>query len=263
MISGGKCIFAEIIQSQKCSKAHTPHTAFQSTFLSIQAIRKNPFVACKMESFIFVGVISLLENSYIVCTAFMQVCILIRIHGIDFQTDDTEIFFRNLTCLSDIFHIGFGTAFAGENQNFLKTGFGNGRHFFLDFIRFQLGTVNFVVTVKATVNTVVLAVVCYIERCEHIDAIAEMLSCFLSGSLSDFFQKRKGSRRQQCSKILRCTVVMCQSPADICFGVLAVIIIVHGRDYLVHHIGFQYFHTRQIFHMIDSILLLILQDFLI
>ena len=120
VISGGKCIFTEIIQSQKCSKSNSAHASYQSTFLSIQAVRKNPFVTCKMESLILVRIISLLENSYIVCTAFMQVCILIRIHGIDFQTDDTELFFRNLTCLSDIFYIGFGTAFTGENQNFLK-----------------------------------------------------------------------------------------------------------------------------------------------
>ena len=94
-------------------------------------------MACQMQGFVFIRIIGLLENSYIICTAFVKICILIRIHRIHFKTYHLEIFPGNLAGFSDIFYIGFGFAFTGKDQDFLKAGFCNSCHFLLNLFLIQ------------------------------------------------------------------------------------------------------------------------------
>ena len=77
MVSGCKSIFSEIIQAKQGTKADTTHSAHQCTFLCIYTIREDPLMPGKMQGFVFVGIVSFLENGYIVCTAFVEICILI------------------------------------------------------------------------------------------------------------------------------------------------------------------------------------------
>ena len=118
-------------------------------------------MACQMQGFVFIRIIGLLENSYIICTAFVKICILIRIHRIHFKTYHLEIFPGNLAGFSDIFYIGFGFAFTGKDQDFLKAGFCNSCHFLLNLFLIQLCTADLVVAVKSTVNTVIFAMNAY------------------------------------------------------------------------------------------------------
>ena len=89
-----------------------------------------------------------------------------------------------------------------------------------------------------------------------------MLFRFRLCALCDFFEKRKRSRRQQGSKVLRCAVVVSQCTAHVCLGVFVVIIVVHSADDLIHDIGFKYFHIRKVCHMVDAVLFLMLFDFI-
>ena len=151
-------------------------------------------MACQMQGFVFIRIIGLLENSYIICTAFVKICILIRIHRIHFKTYHLEIFPGNLAGFSDIFYIGFGFAFTGKDQDFLKAGFCNSCHFLLNLFLIQLCTADLVVAVKSTVNTVIFAVICNVDRCKHTDTVSKMFSCFDPRCLCDLFQKRQCCR---------------------------------------------------------------------
>ena len=104
MISGGKCIFAEIIQSEQGTETNTAHSPHERTFLRIDTVRKNTFVTGQMQCLIFVRIVSFLEYGHIVCTAGMQICIFIGIDRINFKTDDFEIFAGNLAGLTNVFH---------------------------------------------------------------------------------------------------------------------------------------------------------------
>ena len=257
MVTGGKCVFAKIVQSKQCGKSDSAHAAHQSALLGIDTIWENTFMTGQMQRFVFVRIISFLKNGYIICAAGMQIGILIRIYRIDFETDDTEIFFCNLACFTYIFHGGHGRTFSGKNQNFLQTGGGDGGHFFLNLFRCQAGTVDLIVTVETAVNAVIFTVVGNIDRCEHIDTVAKMCLCLLSGSLGDFFQKRQCSRREQCLKILRCALCMRQSTFYIRCSKLLIVVAVHGIDHLIHDIGADVLHIWQISHVINTVFLLI------
>ena len=147
-----------------------------------------------MQSFVFIRIISLLENCHIICAAFVKICVLIRIHRIHLKTDYLEIFSGDLTGLSDIFYIRFRFALSGKDQDLLESGFCNSCHLLLDLVCIQLCTADLVVAVKSTVNTVVLTVIRNVDRCKHADTVSEMFPCFDPCSLCDFFQKRQCCR---------------------------------------------------------------------
>ena len=118
--------------------------------------------------------------------------------------------------------------------------------------------------VKSTVNTVVLTVICNVDRCKHADTVSEMFPGLNPCSLRDFFQKWQRCRRKQCFKILRCTVVMSKRSPYIRFCVLIIIICVHCGNNLIHYIRFfQLFHIRKVLHVIDTVLFHIFQNFFI
>ena len=77
MVSGCKGILAEIIKSEKCSESDTAHAAHQCTFLGIDTIREDPLMPGKMQGFVFVRIVSLLEYGYIISSTFMQIRIFI------------------------------------------------------------------------------------------------------------------------------------------------------------------------------------------
>ena len=89
-----------------------------------------------------------------------------------------------------------------------------------------------------------------------------MLTRLFLGSLCNFLQKRKSSRRKKSSKIFRCTDVVCNSTLYICFRIFVIVISIHGAHYLIHHVRTNVLHIRKIGHMIDPVLFLVLQNFL-
>ena len=107
----------------------------QGTLLGVDPVGENPLVSGKMKGFVFVGIVGFLKYGDVVGTALVEISIFIRIYRINFQADDAEIFPGDLTGISNVFDSGFGTAFSGQNQDFLKAGGGDGCHFFFDFIR--------------------------------------------------------------------------------------------------------------------------------
>ena len=132
VVSGCKCILSEIIQTQQCTKSYSAHASFYGTLLGVDTIRIDTFVACQMKCFIFIGIIGLLEDSYIISATCMQIRILIRVHRIDFKSDHFEIFSCDLAGISDVFHCGFVSAFSGQDQNLLQACLSDRLHFFFN-----------------------------------------------------------------------------------------------------------------------------------
>ena len=151
-------------------------------------------MTCQMESLIFVCMISFLEDRDIVCPAFMKVGVFIGIHGINLQTDDPEIFSGDLAGLSDIFYRGFFPALSCQDQDLLKTGFGDSRHFLINLFIGEPGSFDPVMAVKSAVYAIIFTVIGYVDRGKHINGIAEMFPGLFLGALGDLLQKRKGRR---------------------------------------------------------------------
>ncbi len=106
--------------------------ALTSDQLRLYTLIWDRFVACQMKCFIFIGIIGLLEDSYIISATCMQIRILIRVHRIDFKSDHFEIFSCDLAGISDIFHCGFVSAFSGQDQNLLQACLSDRLHFFFN-----------------------------------------------------------------------------------------------------------------------------------
>ena len=166
----------------------------------------------------------------------MEMCILIRIHRINFKSDYFEIFPGNLHCFSDIFYIRFCSALSCKNQDFLQSCLCDSSHFLINLFCIQLCSADLIMAVKSAVNTVILTVICNINRGKHIHTVPKMFPSFFLRSLCDFLQKRQCSRRQQCLKILWCTVIMSKCPAYICLCIFIIIVSIHGRNNLIHHV---------------------------
>src|SRR5699024_674338 len=246
----GKSIFSKIVQPQKGAESYSPHTTHKGSFLGIDTVRVNPFMTCQMEGLIFVCMIGFLENRDIVCSAFMKVGVLIRIHRINLQTDDPEIFPGDLTGLSNIFYGGFFPALPCQNQDFLKAGLGNSCHFLVNLFIGKLGSFDPVMAVKPAVYTVVFTVICYVDRREHINGITEVLPGLLLGTLSNLLQQRQRCRRKEGLKVFRCLVIMGKSSSYICLCIQTVVIISRSLPDFVHHIALNHLHIRQIFPVI-------------
>ena len=120
---------------------------------------------------------------------------------------------------------------------------------------------DFVVTVKTAVNAVIFTIIGNVDRCEHVDAVAKMLFCLNLSCLCNFFQKRKCGRREQRLKILRCAFRMCQRTFYIFRGIFCIVIVFHGINDLIHDIGADILHIRQIGHVVNAVFLLIFQNF--
>ena len=99
-----QCVFPEIVQTQERRQPHASHAAHQGCFLRVKAIGEHPLMAGQMQGFIFIRIIGLLENSHIICSASVEIGIFIRIHGVHFQTDHTEVFPCDFYGLANIFH---------------------------------------------------------------------------------------------------------------------------------------------------------------
>ena len=192
----------------------------------------------------------------------MEIMVLIGIHRIHFQADDFKIFPGDFACLSDIFYVRFCLALPGQNENLLKTGLGNGLHLFFDFFVVELCSVDFVVAVETAVDAVVFTVVCDVERSKHIDGISEMFPCLLLCLLRHLFQMRKRGGREKRRKIFRGEAVFVKRTDDILFRVFVVVVLVHGGEHPIHHVGIDDFHVRKICHMINPVFLLVFPDFI-
>ena len=124
----------------------------------------------------------------------MQISVLIHVERINLDADDTEILARQLNGFADVGYRRHGTALAGQNEDFLQTGLRDGLQFLFDLVHIQLGTANLVMTVETAVNAVIFTVVGNIDRCEHIDAVSEMLSRLHLGCLGNLLKKRQSCR---------------------------------------------------------------------
>ena len=133
----------------------------------------------KMQCFIFICIISLLEYSYIIHSTFMEIFIFIYIHRIDLNADITEIFPGDFYCFPNIFHIRISPAFSCKDQYLFHAGLCDHLHLMLDLFTGQLLSADVIVAVKTAVNTVILAVIGNVNRSKNVYRIPKMVFCDL------------------------------------------------------------------------------------
>ena len=97
-----KGILSEIGKTQQSRTCNASHACHQRTFLRLETIRPYTLVSHQVKLFIAVAVISLLKDRNIVNTAFMEIFVLIGIHGIYLNADHAEIFSCQLAGFADI-----------------------------------------------------------------------------------------------------------------------------------------------------------------
>ena len=209
-----------------------------------------------MELAVFVGIISLLKNGDKVCPALVQVSVILRVHGVDLKPDNLKVAPRDFAGFPDVGNIRHFGAFAGEDQDLLQTGSGNGLHLLFNFCLIKPCAVDFVVAVEPAVDAVIFAVVGNVKRGEKIDGVAELPPGLPLGGFGHLFQKRLGSQGEKRGKIFRSAVRMGKRTPHICRGIPAVIIVFHGREDLFHHIGFEYLHAGEIGHLVNKLCVL-------
>ena len=180
----------------------------------------------------------------------MQIFVFIHIYRVDLDSDILKIFSCDLHRFPDICNIRIYPALACQDQNFFHAGMRNNLHLMLDFLHRQLLPADVVITVEATVNAVVLAIVCNIKRCEDIDRISKMILRDLLCFPCHLFQIRCCCRWQQCLKVLDRTALMWQRTFYICRSIGIIVICIHSRKYFVLDIRIDHLHAFHIFHMI-------------
>ena len=164
-----------------------------------------------MKLLISIRIVGFLKHRYVVCTAFVKVLVFIGIDRIDFKSYHTEILSCQLAGFTDIFHVALASALTGKDQDFLHTAVGDDLHLFFNLLHTELHAVDMVVTVKTTIDTVILAVVGYVQGSEQIHGITKMLTCFQSCTLRHLFKERFRCWRKECLEIFYRTGIVFQS----------------------------------------------------
>ncbi len=149
----------------------------------------------QMKRFVFIGMIRLLKYCHIIDAALMKILIFVHIHRVNLDSDVFKIFLRNFHCFPDVLHIRICAALPCQDQNLFHACSGNDLHFMLDLFKRQLFPPDIVVTVESAVNTVILAIICDIQRCKDIDRISEMILGNLLRFPCHLLQVRRSSRR--------------------------------------------------------------------
>ena len=190
-----QCILSEIVKTKQCRKSGSAHTPHQCTLLCIKAIGPDTLMSHQMKCLIFIRIVSFLEHRHIIYTTFMEILIFIHIHRINLNSNIFKILSRNLYSFSNVFHIGISAALTGKHQNLFHSRLRDDLHLMFNFFKRQLLPANIVVTVKSTINAVVLAVVGNIQRCKNVHRISKMIFCNLFCLACHLLQIRSCRRR--------------------------------------------------------------------
>lgn len=87
-----------------------------------------------MDFGIFYRIVGFLENSDEVGAAFVEIFVVGDIGWIDLDADGGEAFSSELDGFADPFHAAHALGFAGENENILQAGGGDGVELFHEIV---------------------------------------------------------------------------------------------------------------------------------
>ena len=106
-----------------------------------------------------------------------------------------------------------------------------------------------IVAVEAAVYAVVLTVVGYVERREHVDRVAEVPACFAACALRHHLKKWFGGGGEQSLEVLYAARLVFKGSHDVSACVTAVVVAVHVLHDLAADVRFNNLHARKVFHM--------------
>ena len=203
-----------------------------------------------MKLLVAIGVVGLLKNGDVVGAAFVEIAVLLGVHGVDLQAHHAEILPGQPAGFPDIFHVALPPALPGKDQNLLHAAGGNDLHLLLDLLQGELHAADVVVAVEAAVDAVVLAVVGDIQGGEEIDRVAEVLAGLQSGPGRHLLQEGLGGGRQEGLEVLDGAGIVLQGGLHVGGGVGRGVIGLHLAYDLVHHVGVDPLHIGQVSHVV-------------
>ena len=205
-----------------------------------------------MKRLVLIRVVGLLEDRHIVHTTLVQIPVLIDIDRIDLNPDIFKILFGDLYCLANIMNIGICPAFACEYQNLFHSGLRDNLYLMLNFFKRQFFPADIVVTVKSTVNAVVLTIIGDVEWCKNIYRISKMIFRDLLRFSRHLLQIWCCCRREKSFKILDRAGLIGKRPLHIGSCVNIIIVCIHGFEHLFLDIRSNDLHSLHIFHMVRA-----------
>ena len=206
----------------------------------------------KMKCLVFVWIVCLLENRYIIGTALVKILVLITVYRVNLKTYISKILCGKFTRFTYVFNITCTSALTREHKYFLDAWVGDDFHLMLYLISIEFLSVNVIVAVKTTINTIILTIVSNIERCKQIHRISKMFTRLNLCPLCHLFKKRSGSRWQKSLEILNIASLTVKCPAHINSSIFIIIIWIHLRENLIHNIRIYLLHSLHILHMIST-----------
>ena len=190
----------------------------------------------------------------------MPPAVILCIRRIHLQSDNLKVFPCYPARLSNVSHIRHLRTLPCQDQDFLQAGSADLFHLPFNPSHIQSGTADLIVTVKPTVDTIILTIIGYIQWGKHDNRIAEMPSRLLLRHLCHLFQNRQRRRRKKSSKIIQRPVFALNGTHDVLLRIPVVIIGIHCFQHLFCNIRIQHLHILHIGHMIDAFLFHILPD---
>ena len=180
----------------------------------------------------------------------MQISVLFHIERINLNADDTEVLARQFDRLPDILDRRHRTALAGQQQNLLQTGRGDGFQLPLDFLHIEPRAADLIMAVKSAIYAIVFTIVGDVQRGKHLHRVTEVLTRLHLGALRHLLKKRRGGRRQERGKILRLQHVAMQCALHIGCGILLRVVGLHPGDNLVLNVRADVFHAGLVGHVV-------------
>ena len=180
-----------------------------------------------MQSLVLLRVVSFLEYRHIVGSTLVPVLVVLYIRRIHLKTYIFKILFCKFAGFSDVLDWALLFALACEDKDFLDACLCDDFHLVADLVLIQLLSVDIIVAVEPTIDTIIFAIICYIKRCEQIYCIAKMQSGLIVCSLCHLIQMWKSRRGKQCLEVFHIDGSLVESPPYVHICVFFIVIIVH------------------------------------
>ena len=209
-------------------------------------------MAHKVQGFIFVRVVGLLEDRHVVDAALVQIPVFVHIDRVDFDPDVAKIPAGDFDSFADVADIGVFAALAGQQEDLLHAGLRDDLHFVLDLLEGELFAADVVVTVETAVNTVVLAVIGNVDGGKNIDRVSKVIPGQDLCLARHLLEKWSGGRGEQCLEILNGAALITERPHHVLRIVAGGVIVLHLSEDLVLDVGVDDLHSLHIFHVIRS-----------
>lgn len=172
--AGGESVFSEIVgEPQERTKASAAETAHEGTFLRVETVWQAALVTAEMDFGVFCRIVGFLENSDEIGATFVEIFVVGDIGWIDLDADGGEALSGELDGFADPLDAAHALGFAGEDEDILQAGGGDGVEFFHEIVVGKGAAFDLIGAVETAVDAAIVAVIGDVQWREEGDAVAK------------------------------------------------------------------------------------------